>query len=190
MENGTDKQVKFDDEQEVRQTLQEYPRYAYERDRLERNDSERSIDVSPAKHAEREEAYLDRGIAKKKSKFGGMSTEVLPDNKLEDGPHCDDQQVEKPSDPDADGVPMQEMDTPKKTSTSEPVDMKVKDNGTNQVPAPVRKSSETEHGNKVEPKKSSFAGDKPSDADPKRGGCCCKNFYPKNFSRGMRAFLI
>jgi hypothetical protein len=97
-------QLNDTEDQPDRQNLQEYPKYAYERDRLMRNDSEKSIDVNP-KDDSKQNAKLDRTVHKKKSRFEQMTTDTDANTPREEGPHCDDGQVQKKDDPDADGVP-------------------------------------------------------------------------------------
>lgn len=47
MEAEAHDQLNDTEDQPDRQNLTEYPKYAYERDRMMRNDSEKSIDVNP-----------------------------------------------------------------------------------------------------------------------------------------------
>jgi hypothetical protein len=104
MEAEDHNQLNDTEDQPDRQNLQKYPKYAYERDRLMRNDSEKSIDVNP-KDDSKQNAKLDRTVHKKKSKFEQMAPDADANTPREEGPHCDDVQVQKKDEPDADGVP-------------------------------------------------------------------------------------
>ena len=91
------------DDQAQRQDLKSYPKYAYERDRLMRNDSEKSID-SPTKVEDREQPQGRKEI-RKKSKFSKNDVfEGLQEEKL----HVESQKVEQHADPDQDGNPIPE----------------------------------------------------------------------------------
>jgi hypothetical protein len=107
MEAEDHQQLNDTGDQPDRQNLTEYPKYAYERDRLMRNDSEKSIDVNP-KDDNKQTAHLDRAVHKKKSRFEQMTSIAAPDSPRGDGPHPDDVQIPKKEDPDADGVPESE----------------------------------------------------------------------------------